>query len=397
MNKDRGSTSICPVCDSTRIARLVEISQVPIHCNLLWPTRERAIQAPRADIRLGFCEDCGHIFNLAFKPELMEYSQAYDNTLHFSHRFQRYARALAARLIERYNLRGKDIIEIGCGSGEFLTLLCELGDNHGVGFDPAHPPGLNSEAGTERVTFIRDFYSERHAGYKADLICCRHVLEHIHDPTDFLGMLRRTIGERLSMVVFFEVPSALFTVRDLAIWDIIYEHCSYFSPGSLARAFASCGFDVREVSETYEGQFLTIEASPSEGSAGFACEPTHDVAEMADHIAAFVARHRTKIGNWQHHLERIGQAGKRMVVWGAGSKGVTFLNMLKIQDQIGYVVDINPRKQGMYIAGTGQRIVPPAFLRDYRPSVVVVMNPAYRDEIQQLTKTLGLTVEFVCA
>jgi hypothetical protein len=72
------------------------------------------------------------------------------------------------------------------------------------------------------------------------------------------------------------------------------------------------------------------------------------------------------------------------------------LNALK-DPQIKYAVDINPRKQGMYVPGSGQQIVRPEFLRDYQPDVIVVMNPIYRHEIQQLTKKLGLTAKLISA
>jgi SAM-dependent methyltransferase len=397
MSSNCASTeSPCPICFSTDIVQFFEIPQVPVHCNLLWPSREEAVLVPRGDIRLGFCGDCGHIFNLAFKPELMEYSRAYENSLHCSRRFQSYAEGLGARLIDRYDLRGKRVIEIGCGKGEFLTLLCELGDNRGVGFDPSYSPGSTAKATTERATFIEDFYSERYAGYEADLICARHVLEHIHDPTDFLTMLRRAIGNRLDTAVFFEVPNVLFTLRDLGIWDIIYEHCSYFSPGSFARAFASCGFDVFELIEEFEGQFLCIDALPSEGMDS-ACECSDEIKPSVTEIASFAGNHRTKVEAWRHKLERVDGKGQRVVVWGAGSKGVTFLNTLRLQDRVEYVVDINARKQGMHIAGTGQQIVPPEFLQEYQPDVVIVVNPIYRDEIQQLTKRLGLTTGVMTA
>jgi len=71
--------------------------------------------------------------------------------------------------------------------------------------------------------------------------------------------------------------------------------------------------------------------------------------------------------------------------------------MLKIQDHIKYVVDINPNKHGKYIAGTGQKIVSPEFLRAYQPDVVIIMNPIYKSEIQQHLNRLGLTTDFMCA
>ncbi len=397
MSNDYNSQqSICPVCSATGIAVFVEILQMPAHCNLLWQTREQAIQAPRGDIRLGFCRDCGHIYNLAFKPELMRYNQAYENSLHFSPHFQSYAKSLAAQLIDRYDLHGKDIIEIGCGKGDFLRLLCELGGNRGMGFDPGYAPDQNGGmTTTEGITFIQDFYSEQYAQYNADFICCRHVLEHIQFPRDFLNGVRHSIGNRLSTIVFFEVPNVLFTLRDLGIWDLIYEHCSYFSSSSLSCLFTSCGFEVCDLNETYEGQFLCIEALPGEGSENHRQNSGNSFGKLASDVAIFGDKYRCKVEAWQDQLERMSRMGQRVVVWGGGSKGVTFFNTLKTHDQIEYVVDINPRKQGRYIAGTGQQIVAPEFLCNYQPDIIIVMNPIYQTEIKQIMGKLGTSADIV--
>jgi SAM-dependent methyltransferase len=387
----------CPVCGGTDIAPLIDLRQVPVHCNVLWPTREAALQAPRGDMRLGFCRTCGHIFNAAFDPGRMEYTAAYENSLHFSPHFQNYAEALAQRLIERYDLRGKTVIEIGCGKGEFLDLLCRLGGNRGLGFDPSYIPGPNGGAASQPFIVIRDLYSERYAGYTADLIACRHVLEHIQFPRDFLASVRRSIGERVTTAVFFEVPNALYTLRGMGIWDLIYEHCSYFSAGSLARLFALSGFEVREVSEAYGGQFLGLEAAPDGDATRNPSRVEIAASVTISEAETFANRYRGKVGEWSETLEQLAQSGRRLVVWGAGSKGVTFLNVLRVRDQLEYVVDLNPRKHGMHIAGTGQRIVPPEFLRGYRPNAVLVMNPLYQTEIQQALMEIGVDSELICA
>ena len=95
-------------------------------------------------------------------------------------------------------------------------------------------------------------------------------------------------------------------------------------------------------------------------------------------------------------LMDIKQAKKKIVLWGAGSKGVTFLNILNITNQVRHVVDINPRKHGKYIAGTGQEIVHTEFLKSYKPDYIVVMNPIYLNEVQQYAnKELGLSVNLL--
>jgi len=294
-------------------------------------------------------------------------------------------------------LYNKDIISIGCGKGNFLLLLCELGNNRGVGFDPAYVEQEEHIAVKDRVKFIQDFYSERYANYQGDFIVCRQTLEHMHNPKGFLNMLRNAIGNRLNTPVFFEVPSALSTFRRLFIWDIIYEHCQYFTPISLSRAFSSSGFSVCELTEEFEGQFLGIHAQPNtHGAQCLTYKQMSEVNRIANDIASFAVNYQRKVETFRHRLELLKRRGQHAVVWGTGSKGVTFLNTFK-SSQVEYAVDINPRKQGMYVAGTGQQIVPPKFLRDYQPDIIIVMNPIYRREIQQLTKKLGLATKFMYA
>lgn len=85
------------------------------------------------------------------------------------------------------------------------------------------------------------------------------------------------------------------------------------------------------------------------------------------------------------------------MVWGSGSKGVSFLTALDSEGVIEYVVDVNPNKHGYYMAKTGQQIVAPAFLREYQPEMVIIMNPVYREEIVAELQRLGLAPEVFCA
>ena len=392
------SENPCPICDSKQFIMFFEMLDVPVHCNILWPSRDAARNCPIGDIKLAFCPVCSFVTNLAFEPARLEYTQAYENPLHFSPLFRYYARSLAERLIERYDLHKKDIIEIGCGNGYFLTLLCEIGNNRGVGFDPTYVKRARAQSEAKnRVKFIQDFYSERHGNYQGDLIVCRQTLEHIQNPKDFLNILRQAIGNRLDTHIFFEVPNALQTFRKLFVWDIIYEHCSYFTPISLSLTFSSCGFRVCELAEGFEGQFLCIYALPSDQDVSDSdYEQPAEVNRIASDIATFAANYQSKVETWRHRLKEMESRGQRAVVWGAGSKGVTFLNKFK-NSQVEYVVDINPHKQGMHIPGTGQQIVPPKFLQDYHPDVIIVMNPIYMREIQQLTERFGLDTEFMSA
>lgn len=73
---------------------------------------------------------------------------------------------------------------------------------------------------------------------------------------------------------------------------------------------------------------------------------------------------------------------------GGASKGVVFA---LLRDRSGCpvsnVIDINPAKQGKYLAGTGLQVFSPEFALKTLPknSTVYVMNLNYLKEIKQMT------------
>ena len=385
----------CPSCGAPDMWVFFETRAVPVHSVLLMETSKQALAYPRGDIALGFCRSCGFIANLAFKPEMHEYSSKYEETQGFSSTFNAFHRTLAQRLVDRYGLRGKEIIEIGCGKGEFLTLLCEIGNNRGVGFDPAYVPERNTSQAKDRVKFITDFYSEKYTNHQADFVCCKMTLEHIQNTREFVSMVRRSIGERHDTIVFFQIPDVTRVLRDIGFWDIYYEHCSYFSPGSLGRLFRASGFDVMALGTEYDGQYLMVEARPSRGTPTPPLPEENDLDAIEKDVAFFTEHIGPTLARWRQVLGDIRRQGKKAVIWGGGSKGVAFLTTLKVTEEIPYAVDINPFKHGTFMAGTGQEIVGPEFLRGYKPQVVIVMNPIYCAEIQKELDRMGLNAQLI--
>ena len=372
----------CPACGSKRLEVFYEEASVPAHSCLLLPSREAALEYPRGSLRLGVCVACGFITNTRFDPSLNAYGADYEETQGFSPRFVAFARSLAERWVTRYALRDKDIVEIGCGKGEFLDLLCELGGNRGVGIDPSVRPERLPAASRRRLRFIPELYSDGHAALPADAIVCRHTLEHIHPVADFMRRVRHAIGDRRDTVVLFEIPDVLRVLDELAFWDIYYEHCSYFTPGSLARLFRRSGFDVLNLEMDFDDQYVLIEARPTDRPSRARLPLEDDLEQTLASVHRFTERCAATLEARRVELGHLVAEGKRVVIWGAGSKGVAFLTTLGGAVGIEVAVDINPHKQGMYLAGTGQQIVAPEYLRTYQPDLILLMNPIYAAEVR---------------
>jgi SAM-dependent methyltransferase len=386
----------CPSCQAGPLEEFYQVRDVPVNSCLLLTTPETARGCPRGQISLGFCGVCGFVSNMAHDERMTEYSGRYEETQGFSATFGTFHEQLATRLIDRYDLRDKEIVEIGCGKGEFLALLCRLGHNRGVGFDPGFVEGRLDSREVGEICVVRDFYSEKYADRKGDFVCCKMTLEHIHAAGQFVGTVRRGIGERPGTIVFFQVPESTRILREGAFEDIYYEHCSYFSPGSLERLFRRSGFEILEVGTEYGGQYLTIEAKVTAEDRPDVNLRWNDLAELRGYVGTFGERCRQKLAGWRKRLDEFTTEGRRVALWGSGSKGVSFLTTLGLNEEVTCVVDINPHRRGHYMAGTGHPIVGPDDLPSIRPEIIIAMNGIYREEIERDLVARGLAPEVMC-
>jgi SAM-dependent methyltransferase len=384
---------VCRSCGSDALEAFYEVRGIPVHSCLMVPTHEEALAFPRGDLRLDFCTACGFIQNSLFEPERLRYSTDYEETQAFSPRFRAFQTELCRSQVEKYALRGRTVLEIGCGKGDFLVELCELGDCHGIGIDPSYRPERISSPAAARIRFLQELYSQRHAGLTADYVCCRHTLEHIAPVHEFVRTVRDTLAGRPDATVFFELPDMERILLEQAFWDIYYEHCSYFTLGSLARLFRRCDFALLDLYKGFDGQYLMIESQPGAGSGARRFAAEEDLEKTAAQVKVFREQIDRKFASFRRQMEEIRAGSRTAVIWGSGSKAVSFLTSLQIGGEIEWIVDINPHKHGKFLAGSGHRIVAPAFLREVRPDVVIVMNPIYCDEIRADLAAMGLAPE----
>jgi hypothetical protein len=385
LETDMTSLKSCPICREPNAAVFLSIAS-PVNCSTLFPSRSEATSARKGTIALAFCKCCGMIFNAAYEAALLEYDGDYDNSLHFSPAFQAYCEALIRRLTDSYNLRNKVIVEVGCGNGEFLTQLCESGNNRGFGFDPAFT-GISP---SPSVRISPQMYSSANMDVKADAVCCRHVLEHIPDPCAFLQGIAGNLDDSPGSVFYCETPNAAAVLTGGSLWDVIYPHCSYFTPVSITQALRRAGFKVLHVGTSFENQFLAVEAIRDQSlSETPDLSTAEELTALAGFVNLFADRFSLAMERWGALIENSVRENRKIALWGAGAKAVTFLNMVPHAGQIGAIVDSNPRKHGMFVPGTGQQICSPANLVDYRPHAVILLNDAYEAEVRHALGTLA--------
>jgi SAM-dependent methyltransferase len=372
---------------------IYESRNIPAHSCIMLATQEEARRFPLRDLMLGFCASCGFISNTVFDPSVQAYTRGYEEQQSFSARFRTFQTLLIDRLIQRYNVHGKHVVEIGCGKGDFLIELCERGGNHGVGIDPACDPDRMRRRGEGRVRFIQDLYSPKYSDLPCDFLCCRHTLEHIRPTHDFIGEVRDVIGDRRDVLVFFEVPGVERVLAECAFWDVYYEHCSYFSLGSLGRVFRSNQFDLLELEADFEDQYLLVVARPTDGPTVASLPGEDDLRRLADLVTDFRNRVPGMIDAWRERIAGLRARNKRIAIWGSGSKCVSFLSTVGLADGFDAVVDINPYRHGKYLAGSGKEVVAPGSLKSAPPDVVLVMNPVYCSEIQRGLDAMGVNAE----
>ena len=388
----------CPVCESATFRPFFAIDGLPPLSCALYPTREEARDCPRGEMVLAGCRDCGYIANVAFDPALIEYDGTYENALHFSQVYRDYAKREAEALIQRYDLHGKRVVDIGCGDGRFLSLLCELGGNQGIGYDPSFKDDSLGGALHPDVRIETRYFGPQDAGEAPDLIVSRQVLEHIYEPAGFLRTLRSGLNGHDGTRLAFEVPNAEYLIADLSVWDLIYEHCSFFTASSLATLFQRAGFAVEDLHVGFGNQTLTVEALPAGARMN---GHTHPAAQASDAqiqaMQAFEAEAGRRIEGWRKRLSEWKESGAKVALWGAGARAVVFLNVVGAEGAFDTIVDLNPRKHGAFLPGTGDRIDAPEALSTAQPDVVLLMNPNYQTEVAASLRELGVEAELVLA
>jgi hypothetical protein len=389
--------TVCPVCAAEDPILTVSRDLLPSMQNYVHRTREAARTATRGQLSLATCPACGFSWNATFDPSKLEYDAGYDNAVP-SAVMAGYYEEIAQYLGRAYSLaRGGLVVDVGCGDGRFLDVLCRVWPEcHGLGVDPALPGDEVRADG--RIRLVSGVFSKDLLDRPPSLFLSRHVLEHMPRPVEFVRDLRTAMDDLADVPLFVEVPDLGWILEHRAFWDFCYEHCNYFTDASLAQVLRRAGFRPTSTRVAFGSQYRWMEAVPAHDTTSR--RPSDAGSVLQGRLREYVAGEQDRVGAIQGRLRQLKARGDRVALWGMATKGIMFSLMVDPDSTlIDHTVDVNANKQGCYVPISGRRIEAPDTLRQIgeTPLAVVVMNPNYLGEIAAACRELGVSATYLDA
>ncbi len=400
------SVTTCRSCGAPLEQVVCDLGLQPLSNSYVVPGTEA--DEPVFPLCARLCTVCGLVQVGDFvAPEAIFSDYAYFSS--FSDSWVAHARRFATEAEQRFDL-GPDstVVEIASNDGYLLQHFVA----DGVGVLGVEPAANVAEVAVERgIDTVVAFFGVELAdqllarGVRADLVVGNNVMAHVPDLNDFVGGIERILAP--GGVVSIEAPHLLRLVEATQFDTIYHEHFSYFSLLAASAVFERHGLSVFDVEElpTHGGSLRIFGCRVDDPrprlpavEALIASEREAQLDRPAG-FAGFAERVERCCRLLRDFLADARERGQVVVAYGAAAKGNTLLNAAGIgADQIAYVVDRNPRKQGLLLPGSHIPIDEPDRIFTDRPDLVLILPWNIRDEIvEQMAGVREWGARFVVA
>jgi 2-polyprenyl-3-methyl-5-hydroxy-6-metoxy-1,4-benzoquinol methylase len=310
-----------------------------------------------------------------------------------------HARRYCDMMIQRFGFGPEhQVIEVASNDGYLLRWFKERGiPVHGI-----EPTKGTAEAARKNhgIESSNVFLGERTAqeivagGHQADLLIGNNVLAHVPDINDFIVGLRTLL--KPGGILTMEFPHLLQLMRNNEFDTIYHEHFSYLSFTTVETLFAFHGLTVFDVEElpTHGGSlrvFIRLaKAGRPEVTERVPAMRRKEIEFGLDRIETYerfgeqVKATKRKLLDF---LIKAKDQGKRIAGYGSPAKGNTLLNYCGVRtDFIDYLVDRNPRKQGLFTPGTHIPILAPETIFETKPDYLLILPWNIKEEIMEQMK-----------
>jgi len=315
------------------------------------------------DLEICQCSGCG-LVQLSNDP--VPYYKEVIRASAFSEEMKDFRRKQFCSFVEKYSLKRKKVIEIGCGCGEFLSLMQQFGvEAYGLEYSEESvmqcvKNGLKVSKGfiqssTNRLNF---------APFDAFFIL--NFLEHLPDPNSALrGIYCNLTDDAIGLV---EVPNFDMILRNKLFSEFVCDHLFYFTRETLNTTLRLNGFEIIDCKEEWYNYIISVVVKKREKL---------DLSNFYE----YQAKLKNEIDEYIHRFK-----DKKVAVWGAGHQALAIISLMKIADKVKYVVDSATFKQGKYTPATHVPIVSPDKLDSDPVDAVIVMAAGYSDEVAKIIR-----------
>jgi 2-polyprenyl-3-methyl-5-hydroxy-6-metoxy-1,4-benzoquinol methylase len=381
----------CRACGSPLALSMIDLGVMPLANAYIDPMALESLEQ-RYPLHVRVCESCLLTqLDHDVEPALLFSNYAYFSS--WSTSWVEHARQFVATASERLALSaGSRVVEIASNDG-YLLRHFDRSSVDVLGVEPAANVAERARAAgvPTDVAFFGAQYAHDHVTRRGpvDLVIANNVMAHVPNLTDFIAGIAMMLGD--SGVASIEVPHLLELVDRLAFDTIYHEHYSYFSILAIAPLLARFDLELFDVEPlaTHGGSvrlwISRVGKRPWEGRRRVDHVVQRELTAGLDVFGtyrSFGERVNDLCREFVDHVRNATRAGVRYVGYGAAAKGNTFLNYCAITtDDLSYVADISPEKQGRLLPGTHIPVVPPERLTTDPADVVVILAWNLRDEI----------------
>ena len=379
-------TTACRSCGSECLHPVIDLGQQPLANS--YRTPDDGMPEALYPLAVVCCESCS-LLQLTYRvdPTLMFDDYRYLSS--YSTGMVEEMRDLAASLVtDRALGAGSLVVEIASNDGYLLQHYLTEGVAV-LGVEPAERPALLAR---ERgVTTRIDYFTEALAGalvaerQPADVLHANNVLAHVPDINDFVAGIAALLAR--DGVAVIETPYAVDMLAQNAFDTIYHEHVFYYSATALQVLFTRHGLAMSGIERVrHHGGSLRLRVVHGD-------QPGADAAALLDQeraagvgseawTAGFALAAERVCDGLRTWLEEQRSLGRRVAGYGAAAKGTVLLNHAGIGvEDLTFVVDRNPAKQGRLMPGTGQPVLDVDQLLAHRPDSLLVLAWNHADEV----------------
>ena len=326
-----------------------------------------------SDLNLFQCSSCG-LVQLSEKP--VSYYKEVIRASSFSDEMKKFRGEQFVSWVDKYNLKGKSILEVGCGRGEYLSIFkqTEVSLAHGIEYSKESVSScINSE-----ISVTKGFFGDENfvlPKQKYDGFICLNFIEHWPNPNKVLAHLKKNLSE--DAIGIIEVPNFDMILKQGLYSEFISDHLLYFTKDTLIFMLNYNGFEVIECSVIWHDYILSA------------------VVRKRKRIDLSLLKSRklnveTELNSFIDKFEK-----KEVAIWGAGHQSLAVMSLAKLENKIRYVVDSAPFKQGKYTPATHFPIVAPIELVNNPVKAVIIIAASYSNEVAYIMKNTYQHIKYV--